>query len=85
MVWVRRSSVRVRRSSVRVRRSSVRVRSSSVRVRSSSVGNESACCKAGPSLGSAPHGGSYLAERRSNRIQENRPQRMVKNECVYDC
>ncbi len=33
-----------------------------------SVGSASACCKAGPSsiLGSAPHGGSSLAERRSD-------------------
>jgi hypothetical protein len=54
MDWVRRNSVRVRRSSVRVRRSS--------------VGNASACCKEGPSsiLGSAPHGGSSLDERRSD-------------------
>jgi len=39
--------------------------------------------KAGPSsiLGSAPHGGSFLAERRSAmRIQEDRPQRMMKDE-----
>jgi hypothetical protein len=33
------------------------------------VGNASACCKAGPGsiLGSAPHGSSSLAERRSGK------------------
>jgi hypothetical protein len=38
------------------------------KVRRGSVGSASACCKAGPSsiLGSAPHGGSSLAERRSD-------------------
>ncbi len=37
-------------------------------LRRGSVGSASACCKAGPSsiLGSAPHGGSSLAERRSD-------------------
>jgi hypothetical protein len=53
------------------------------KVRRGSVGSASACCKAGPSsiLGSAPHGGSSLAERRSAmRIQEDRPRRMVKDE-----
>jgi hypothetical protein len=41
-----------------------------VRVRRGSVAGESACCKAGPSLilGSAPHGGSSLAERRSDDV-----------------
>jgi hypothetical protein len=73
-VRVRRSSARILRSSVRVRRSSVRVMRILGRVRRSSVGNASACCKAGPSsiLGSALHGSSSLAERRSNedtRIQ----------------
>ncbi len=39
-----------------------------LRVRRGSVGSASACCKAGPSsiLGSAPHGGSSLAERGSD-------------------
>ena len=38
------------------------------RVRLGSVGSALACCKAGSSsiLGSAPHGGSSLAERRSD-------------------
>ncbi len=38
------------------------------KVRRGSVGSASACCKAGPSsiLGSAPHGGSSLAQRRSD-------------------
>jgi hypothetical protein len=38
------------------------------KVRRGSIGSASACCKAGPSsiLGSAPHGGSSLAERRSD-------------------
>ncbi len=52
------------------------------KVRRGSVGSASACCKAGPSsiLGSAPHGGSSLAERRSAmRIQEDRPRRMMKD------
>ncbi len=51
-----------------MRRGSVRVRRGSVRVRRGLVGSAPACCKAGPSsiLGSAPHGGSSLAERRSD-------------------
>ncbi len=37
-------------------------------------------------LGSAPHGGSSLAERRSAmRIQEDRPRRMMKDEWMYYC
>ncbi len=45
-----------------------KVRRGSVKVRRGSVGSASACCKADPSsiLGSAPHGGSSLAERRSD-------------------
>jgi hypothetical protein len=80
---VRRGSVKVRRGSVKVRRGSAKVRRGSEKVRRGSVGSASACCKAGPSsiLGSAPHGGSSLAERRSAmRIQEDRPRRMVKDE-----
>ncbi len=53
------------------------------KVRRGSVGSASACCKAGPSsiLGSAPHGGSSLAEPRSAmKIQEDRPRRMMKDE-----
>ncbi len=76
---MRRSSVRVRRSLVGVRRSSVRVRRSSIRGRRSSIGS-AACCKAGPSsiLVSEPHGGSSLAERRSD--EESRRQASANGE-----
>ncbi len=56
------------------------VRRGSVKVRRGSVGSASACCKAGTSsiLGSAPHGGSSLAERRSD--EETRRQASVNGE-----
>jgi hypothetical protein len=43
-------------------------------VRRGSVGGVSACCKAGPSsiLGSAPHRGSSLAERRRDEDEDTR-------------
>jgi hypothetical protein len=45
-----------------------------VRVRRGLVGSASACYKAGPSsiLGSAPHEGSSLAERRSDEVTRRR-------------
>ncbi len=45
-----------------------------LRMRRGSVGSASACCKAGPSsiLDSAPHGGSSLAERRSDEDTRRR-------------
>ncbi len=56
------------------------MRRSLVRVRRSSVGSASACCKACPSLifDSAPHGGSSLAEGRSD--EDTRKQASVNGE-----
>jgi hypothetical protein len=52
------------------------------KVRRSSVSSAAGCCNAGPSsiLGSAPHGGSSLAERRSDEDKEDGPRRMVKDD-----